>query len=360
MSVTIPSPLSTFAILAQSGITSTSGTTIINGGNYGNAGGASQITGTYGGTGINDQSASLTVANIQLGTLIGNITTATSGMTPVSISGASGTTVNYLPNNNYNSASSITYDTNAIIRFVGNATDQFFITAGSTITFTNVTIELIGAVQFSNIFWLAGTAITFTGVPNIYGNLIAQTGLISLTSTNVENSYIYTKGTQVTFGGANTVVVCYVKGTNILTPNGYVKIEDLTVGDKVVTKGSIVDNKTLELKDEDGEKSIVWIGTSIAFNMKENSLPIRIKANTFGLGVPSEDLRVSPPHRIFVDGKMVTAIDLINGDTIIQETETEPIEYYHLELEEHSAIVANGLLSESFFDNNCRHLLQEK
>ena len=68
---------------------------------------------------------------------------------------------------------------------------------------------------------------------------------------------------------------------------------------------------------------------------------------------------------------MVLARDIVNGETIYQDNECNSIEYYHLELQEHSAISVNGVLCESFLDvdnlknvfenniNNNKIILQE-
>ena len=45
---------------------------------------------------------------------------------------------------------------------------------------------------------------------------------------------------------------------------------------------------------------------------------------------------------------MLEANDIINGNTIYQDNECESVEYYHLECEEHSAIYANCILSETY------------
>jgi hypothetical protein len=55
---------------------------------------------------------------------------------------------------------------------------------------------------------------------------------------------------------------------------------------------------------------------------------------------------------------MVLAKDLVNGRTIYQDKECENVEYYHLECDRHSAIFANGILSESFFEANNRHVFE--
>jgi hypothetical protein len=49
---------------------------------------------------------------------------------------------------------------------------------------------------------------------------------------------------------------------------------------------------------------------------------------------------------------LVLAKHLVNGTTIYQDMECKEVEYYHLECEKHSAIYANGILSESYLEAN--------
>jgi hypothetical protein len=109
----------------------------------------------------------------------------------------------------------------------------------------------------SNIFWLANTAITFNNTTGpIYGNFILPgtqpTGTFTATITSTGDicgniwisrsppgnygSVVLTGVTQVDVMGT---MGCYLKGIKILTKNGYTRIEDLNVGDEIITKGGI-------------------------------------------------------------------------------------------------------------------------
>jgi hypothetical protein len=59
---------------------------------------------------------------------------------------------------------------------------------------------------------------------------------------------------------------------------------------------------------------------------------------------------VSPDHAIFVDGKLICARQLVNGSTIRQETGWTAVDYYHVELDQHSILLAEGLPAESYID----------
>jgi hypothetical protein len=56
---------------------------------------------------------------------------------------------------------------------------------------------------------------------------------------------------------------------------------------------------------------------------------------------------------------MICAKDLVNGTTIFQDSNRMSVEYYHLELKDHFAIIANGVLSESYLDFNTRSIFED-
>jgi hypothetical protein len=69
--------------------------------------------------------------------------------------------------------------------------------------------------------------------------------------------------------------------------------------------------------------------------------------------VPARDLFLSPDHAIFDEDVLIPVKHLVNGTTIVQQ-EREAVTYYHLELERHDVILAEGLPCESYLDNGTR------
>jgi len=150
----------------------------------------------------------------------------------------------------------------------------------------------------------------------------------------------------------SSFAVCYAAGTLIRTPRGDIPVEELQVGDLVVTASG-------------AQRPIVWLGHSkVRFANHENPRavwPIRIAAGAFGAHKPSRDLFVSPAHSICVDcvGEvMINAKQLVNGSTITRE-EAAQIDYWHVELETHDVLLANNLPAESYLAMGNREFFLE-
>lgn len=142
------------------------------------------------------------------------------------------------------------------------------------------------------------------------------------------------------FVGYYDFVVCFVAGTAIRTDRGETPIERLKVGDLVVTAS--------------GERRPVrWIGCTLIDCTAASDpcavQPIRITAGSVGMGQPARDLLVSPDHCILFDDVLIPAKHLTNGATIRQEP-VASVEYWHVELDRHDALLAEGLPAESYRD----------
>jgi len=139
--------------------------------------------------------------------------------------------------------------------------------------------------------------------------------------------------------------VCFLRCTRICTPDGSKPVELLLIGDKVLTA--------------DGQSRAVrwlWRQTVVtAFVDELRAYPIRIMADALDEKVPQRDLFLSPDHAILLDGCLVQAGALVNDTTIVRVRNPEPkFVYYHIELEDHALILAEGVASETFVDNVTR------
>jgi hypothetical protein len=81
--------------------------------------------------------------------------------------------------------------------------------------------------------------------------------------------------------------------------------------------------------------------------------PIQIQAGAFAEGQPERDLWLSPGHSVLIDGVLVPAGKLVNGRTICQVRQSR-LEYWHVELDEHDVLLAEGLPAESYLDTGNR------
>jgi len=157
---------------------------------------------------------------------------------------------------------------------------------------------------------------------------------------------------QVNVGATDTVidyVACYCRGTLIATERGEVPVETLAIGDRVTTRA--------------GARPIKWIGRRSyggRFVMgRKDILPVCIKAGALDDSVPQRDLWISPHHAMYFEdeargGVLIEAKDLVNGVSIVQAEHVDKVEYFHIELDSHDMIVAEGAPSESFIDDDSR------
>lgn len=140
-------------------------------------------------------------------------------------------------------------------------------------------------------------------------------------------------------GGGNPM--CFLCGTSIMTPRGEASIESLQVGDLV---------KTARGKD----MAVKWIGRHLykrnGTSWQASVVPIRIARHAIDEQAPRRDLYVSPGHALLIDGVLIRAKDLVNGISIAPALpdDREMIEYYHIVLDTHEAILAEGVAAETF------------
>jgi hypothetical protein len=78
-----------------------------------------------------------------------------------------------------------------------------------------------------------------------------------------------------------------------------------------------------------------------------------VVTGAFGDCVPHRDLLLSPDHAVFVDGVLIPIRYLVNGRSIRQET-CDRISYWHVELDRHGVMLAEGLPAESYLDTGNR------
>ena len=190
-----------------------------------------------------------------------------------------------------------------------------------------------------------------TGVSYLGGHLIldGSGGPVSLdlpgfTSTT-QFSIVDDNNTDTT----TITQACYCRGTLIQTKTGQRLVEELQIGDEVMTASGRL-------------RPIKWIGRrSYAGRFivgRKDVLPVCIKAGALDDNAPRRDLWISPNHAMYFDstngGVLVEAKDIVNGVSIMRAERIENVEYFHIELETHDVIIAEGALSETFIDDDSR------
>ena len=159
----------------------------------------------------------------------------------------------------------------------------------------------------------------------------------------------YTDATFAFTGqGIVTDAPCFCAGTLILTDRGECPVEELEVGDFVITL-------------EDGIETVSpvrWLGRRhvvVAHHPEpEHVDPIRIARDAVAPGVPVRDLFVSPDHALHVDGMLIQARQLVNHMTITRDAGRSVVTYHHVELDRHGVLIADGMPCESYLDGGNR------
>jgi hypothetical protein len=135
--------------------------------------------------------------------------------------------------------------------------------------------------------------------------------------------------------------VCFLRGTRIWSPRGESRVEDLRINDLVVTSS--------------GEaKPIQWVWRrrferQCGQKWAEEIAPIRVAQSALGPNTPHRDLFLSRYHCLYLDGVLIPVVDLLNNSTITRcsAEDLQEIEYFHIKLERHSVIYADGAACET-------------
>jgi hypothetical protein len=130
---------------------------------------------------------------------------------------------------------------------------------------------------------------------------------------------------------------CFLRGTTIRTAEGDRKVEDLALGDLLPTVfGGIRSIQWIgRYPFRKGDPAEAWVG---------DVLPVRVARSTLGPDIPHADLYITKAHALLIDGLLVPVCNLINGTTITvyDAGELDELEFFHIKLEHHDVIYAEG------------------
>ncbi len=150
-------------------------------------------------------------------------------------------------------------------------------------------------------------------------------------------------GTAIVGTRAHAAPICFLRGTMIRTPDGERAIESLSVGDEVVTVSGTA-------------RPVKWIGrmsyarSAARADWVRDVVPVRVAKGAINGDLPRRDLYLSQTHALFLDGVLVTAVSLVGAEGIAIEAPAGAarLDYFHVELESHDAVDAEGVPAETF------------
>lgn len=232
-----------------------------------------------------------------------------------------------------------TYSAGTLSQLVSGFTNSSDILDDQHLKFTGVTGYTIAAGTTS------GTQ-TVT-IDDSSGNFIFTakgTNLATGSYTSLTNGPL--KLTADSTGGTN-VTACFLAGVRISTPKGDVAVESLIVGDLV----SVMEDSKIV------SHPVKWIGNrkiKLSNGAKLEAYPVRVRAGAITDGVPYRDLLVTSDHCIHVGGHLIPVRMLVNDASITIDTGITSFTYYHVELDRHAILIADGLEAESYLDTGNR------
>lgn len=146
-----------------------------------------------------------------------------------------------------------------------------------------------------------------------------------------------------------TDVAFFTPGTVILTPSGERPVEQLAVGDQVLTR-------------DHGVQTIRWAGqrTLDYGNLHSNGhlRPVLLRQASIAPGLPERDMMLSPNHRVVIeavrtalffagDKALVAAKHIVNSKSI-RQVDVLGVTYVHFMCDRHETVMANGVWVECF------------
>ena len=142
--------------------------------------------------------------------------------------------------------------------------------------------------------------------------------------------------------------LCFAAGVQIATPVGEVPVEQLAEGDKVTTLGGQA-------------REIVWVGEGQVLatrGQRSAATPVIVRKGALADNVPNRDLRITKAHGLFIDGVLIPVEYLVNHRSILWDDRAQEVRIFHVELETHDVLLANGAPTESYRDDGNRWLFQ--
>lgn len=172
-----------------------------------------------------------------------------------------------------------------------------------------------------------------------------------------QDGNLYISSTPQNNTETDGVLVCFLSGSMIRTSEGDMPVEDIQIGDEIVTCDWR--NK------KDVVRPVIWVGRARAVVRPalpddEAGWPVRVLKDAIADGVPYKDMLITAEHCLFFKDRFVPARMLVNGVSIFYDKSITSYDYYHVETEQHSVITADGMLTESYLDTGNRSSFRQE
>ncbi|WP_265500243.1 Hint domain-containing protein [Paracoccus beibuensis] len=168
---------------------------------------------------------------------------------------------------------------------------------------------------------------------------------------NLSYSFSKVRSMSSTDDNVAYAAACFGHGTRIRTATDFRPVESLQVGDLVATL-------------DHGLRPILWIGSRLAdplhLDLRPQDRPVLIAAGALGDGQPRRDMMVSPQHRVLIRSPivarmfgnpeaLVAARHLVGQPGILVRRDVTAIRYWHILVDGHDIIDAEGAWTESLY-----------
>ena len=173
----------------------------------------------------------------------------------------------------------------------------------------------------------------------LFGNSIGTDSNLSLMAvgapfTNDGDKLL--NGSVQVFQNQLQPIPCFTEGAIVLTDQGLIPIENITVGKYSIRRMPIVHVSTLVSKNVDGTDYLV-----------------RFEQDALEEGCPNKETVCSPLHMVFYNGANITAEKLLQkGVAGIHRQEYNEEKLYNIQLKEYSHMFVNGMRTETLHPRN--------
>ena len=157
------------------------------------------------------------------------------------------------------------------------------------------------------------------------------------------------ESTVINYDDIEAFAPCFTPGTHIATARGEVLVEDLRVGDRVITR-------------DNGLQDVRWVGrrdlAPHELDLSPHLRPVLIRAGSLGENLPERDMMVSPHHRMLLTGdrsvlyfdeyEVLAAAKHLTHRNGISTVPKGGASYLHFMCDHHEIVLANNVWTESF------------